>query len=663
MKPSATTNEGSAQARPGGGAQPSHSSRTISKKTLERDQLLLSTALNQIPESVYITDTKGRFIRVNEAMAKRFGSAEPEAMLGKTVFDFLPSERAEAIIEEERIVLRTGRPIVGRVERVTLEGRANRWTSTNKLAIRNRDGRIIGLVGIIGDITEQKLVEQTLSEQAMVLNKTPAAILLLDSTNRIRYWSKGAEVIYGWGASEVTGKQVEEVLMRSVVSPQLHQAMQAIQEHGEWVGELQAVTKAGQSVIVESHCCRIHDTENNVDSILVINTDITEKKGLEIQMFRSQRLESIGRLAGGIAHDLNNVLTPLLIAVQLLKDKLPDDDTQKLLVSLDTNVQRGAQLLKQLLVYSRGTTGEHRQVQFDQIAREIGLMIQETFPKSITIEICNPVGLWHVNGDLTQLCQVLLNLCVNARDAMPNGGKLSIRLTNVTLDQTHVRLSAGARYGPYVMLKVSDTGVGIPKEIQAQIFEPFFSTKPAAKGTGLGLSICSNIVKGHGGFINVSSKQGEGASFMVYLPAERMLPTDDDPVSQPQPLPRGNGELVLAIDDEETIREAAKEILESEGYRVITAPNGAEGVRLYNQHRFEVAVVFIDMDMPVMDGASAIATLKSINPDLKIIGVSGLCSGDTESSARQAGAQCFIPKPYSAELLAQTLHAILHPEP
>jgi signal transduction histidine kinase/CheY-like chemotaxis protein len=439
--------------------------------------------------------------------------------------------------------------------------------------------------------------------------------------------------------------------------------MQAIQDHGEWVGELQAVTKAGQPIIVESRCCRIHDTETNVNSILAINTDITEKKGLEFHMFRSQRLESIGRLAGGIAHDLNNVLTPLLIAVQLLKDKLLDDDTQKLLVSLDTNVQRGAQLLKQLLVYSRGTTGEHRQVQLDQLAREIGLMIQETFPKSITIEICCPAGLWQVNGDPTQLCQVLLNLCVNARDAMPNGGKLTIRLTNVTLDQTHVRLSVGARYGPYVMVKVSDTGVGIPKEIQAQIFEPFFSTKPAAKGTGLGLSICSNIVKGHGGFINVSSKQGEGASFMVYLPAQRTSAADGDPVPPPQPLPRGSGELVLAIDDEETIREAAKEILESEGYRVITAPNGAEGVRLYHQHRFEVAVVFIDMDMPVLDGASAISLLKSINPELKIVGVSGLATDDTESCALQAGAQRFIPKPYSAEFLVQTLHAILHPEP
>jgi len=596
-------------------------------------------------------------------MARHFGLADPEAMLGKTVFDFLPSERAEAITEEEQTIIRTGRPMAGRVERVTLGGRPDQWTSTKKLAIRNLDGRIIGLVGIIGDITEQKQVDQRFTEQAMLLNKTPAAILLLDSTQRIRYWSKGAEVIYGWNAGEVTGKPVGEVLMRSVVSPQLHQAMQAIQDHGEWVGELQAVTKSGKSIIVESRCCQIRDTENNVDSILAINTDITEKKVLEIQMFRSQRLESIGRLAGGIAHDLNNVLTPLLIAVQLLKDKLPDDDGQKLLAALDTNVLRGAQLLKQLLVYSRGTTGEHRQIQLDQIAREIRLMIQATFPKSITIEISSPADLWRVNGDPTQLCQVLLNLCVNARDAMPNGGKLSIRLTKVMLDKTHVRLPANARHGAYVMVKVSDTGVGIPKEIQAQIFEPFFTTKPASKGTGLGLSICSNIVKGHGGFITVSSKPGEGASFMVYLPAERTSVTDGDPVPKPKPLPRGKGELVLAIEDEETIREAAKEILESEGYRVITAPNGAEGICLYQQHRFEVAVVFIDMDMPVMDGASAISLLKAINPGLKIIGVSGLANDDTESSALQAGAQRFIPKPYSAEILVQTLHAILHPEP
>ena len=312
-----------------------------------------------------------------------------------------------------------------------------------------------------------------------------------------------------------------------------------------------------------------------------------------------------------------------------------------------------------MLAFGRGIKGDRVLLQVRNIAREIEKIARETFPKSVQFQMEAAADLWTVSCDPTQIHQVLLNLCVNARDAMPNGGQLSLCLNNVTLDEGYAGINLDARPGPYVVISVEDTGTGIPREIQERIFEPFFTTKELDKGTGLGLSTSLAIVKSHGGFIHCYSEPGKGSDFKVYLPANATSAAAADEPAEPSPLPRGHDELVLVVDDEAPIRELAQYILEHFGYRVLQAINGVEAVQLYNSRRDEIAVVITDMAMPVMDGPATITVLQAANPKIKIIGSSGLDMKGAEAVAFRLGCGHFVPKPFTAESLLQALHAVL----
>ena len=438
------------------------------------------------------------------------------------------------------------------------------------------------------------------------------------------------------------------------------EVMKTVNERGEWSGELQEITRKGEPVTVQGRCNLIRDEQGRPKARLIINTDITEKKKLEAQFLRAQRMESLGTLAGGIAHDLNNVLTPLLVAVQVLKEKITDADGQRLLVSLETNVKRGASLVKQVLAFGRGVTGERIAVNPKHIVREIKQIVNETFPKSVQFELHCAADLWTITGDPTQLHQVLLNLCVNARDAMPQGGKLSLHLENVTLDEAYASMNLEAHPGPHLCITVDDTGTGIPKEIQEKIFDPFFTTKEPGKGTGLGLSTTLAIVKSHGGFIHCNSTPGKGSTFKVYLPANTTQADAENVVVGETRLLRGHNELVLVVDDEEPIRKLAQRALERYGYRVLLAADGAEALSLYKPRRNEIDVVITDMVMPNMDGLATIKALKSINPEIKIVGSSGLASDGGVTKAMNAGIKHFVPKPYTAETMLNALHEVLN---
>jgi PAS domain S-box-containing protein len=510
------------------------------------------------------------------------------------------------------------------------------------------------------NITGRKQAEEHVREQAALLDKAQDAILVLDLDDRIVFWNKSAYRIYGWSAAEAIGKKPVDLFLGGAISPRHAEVIKAVKERGEWIGELQEITRDGKTITVQGRCNVILDEEGRPKAKLIINTDITEKKKLEAQFLRAQRMESLGTLAGGIAHDLNNVLTPLLVSVQVLKQKINDADRQRLLEALETNVQRGASLVKQVLAFGRGVAGERASVNPKHIAREIKQIVRETFPKSIVFELHSDNDLWTIIGDPTQLQQVLLNLCVNARDAMPDGGKLSIHMGNTVLDEAYAGMNPEARPGPYVLIEVTDTGTGIPEEIQDKIFDPFFTTKEPGKGTGLGLSTTLGIVKSHGGFINCYSEPGKGSTFKVYIPANTTVAEMEKVVAGEARLPRGHNELVLVVDDEEPIRELAQKVLERFGYRALLAANGAEAVALYQPRRSEIDVVITDMVMPVMDGPATIAALKAVNPEIKIVGSSGLAPDGYEIEAMKAGVRHFIPKPYTAETMLHTLHEVLN---
>ncbi|MDH7500667.1 MAG: MEDS domain-containing protein [candidate division NC10 bacterium] len=395
--------------------------------------------------------------------------------------------------------------------------------------------------------------------------------------------------------------------------------------------------------------------------VCAVVRDLTQKKALEAQLLRAQRMESIGLLAGGIAHDLNNMLCSILMNAELLQQVLSDVRHQKMLASLISNAQRGADIVKQILAFSRGTEGEFLTVSSRYLLKEMERFLQETFPKSIRIVTEIPKDIWFLSGDFTQLHQVLMNLCLNARDAMPHGGTLTLSAENMALDETYCAMNPEAQPGPYVLLSVSDTGSGIAPDLLERIFDPFFTTKEKDKGTGLGLSIALALVKSHQGFLRVYSEVGKGTRFHIYLPAS-LPPEKVQAEEEKAPMPTGSGELVLVVEDEASLREITQMTLEAHGYRTLTASEGTEAVALYAQHPEEIQLVVTDMAMPIMDGSRTIRALRRMNPSLKIIAVSGLEAERLVAEASEVAVQALLRKPFTAENLLRTMGEVLRGE-
>jgi len=523
--------------------------------------------------------------------------------------------------------------------------------------LRGQNGEPVRMVGGMSDLTEIRRSERRLLELATLLDKAQDAILVRDLEHCVRFWNKSAERLYGWTAEEVLGQLVDKILFKEPA--QFYEATSAALAHGEWVGELEQVTKSGTTVVVEGHWTLVKDDDGRPKSILAINTDITERKRLEKKFLRAQRMETVGTLAGGIAHDLNNMLTPIMMSITLLKEDETDEIRLRDLTIIETSAQRGADMVRQLLTFARGGDGGTLPVDLSIIAADIRKIVRDTFPKNVEVRLESLPVLWKVSADPTQIHQVFTNLCVNARDAMPDGGVLTLKLEHTVLDEAYSGMNVEAAAGPYVVIVVIDTGVGMPPEVLDRMFEPFFTTKELGKGTGLGLSTVHSIVHNHGGFIHVYSEEGKGSTFKVYLPAIASAFDAEEAALVQSALPRGQGELILVVDDEETIRNVSKRTLERFGYRVMLASNGAEAVSLYAQNRNEIAVVITDMAMPVMDGPATIVALKSIDLSVKIIGSSGLDANGSVAKAVDAGVQHFVPKPYTAETMLRILRAVL----
>lgn len=528
------------------------------------------------------------------------------------------------------------------------------WVDTTIVPFLNDKGKPYQYVAIRNDITERKRAEEQLLEQATLLDNAQDAILVRDLEDKFRFWNKSAERIYGWVADEVIGRDMKDSIYKNNLA-QFSEAKRATLSTGEWRGELRQLTRDGKDIVVESRWTLVRDDRGEPKSVLVINTDVTDKRKIEAQFLRAQRMESIGTLASGIAHDFNNLLSPIMMSIQLLQARIKDDDGQRLLAMLQVSAERGAGLVKQVLSFARGVEGERITLQPRHLIKEIVKILRDTLPKSIDVEFEASDDLSVVAGDATQLHQVLMNFFVNARDAMPTGGKLTIKAENVHIDDAYARMNLESKPGHFVQIAIADSGIGISPHVINRIFEPFFTTKEHGKGTGLGLSTALGIVKGHGGFINVYSELGRGTQFKIYLPAAE-TPFAAQLASSAQ-LPVGHGELILVVDDEIAIREITKGTLEAYGYRALTAADGTEAIALYAQHRDEVKVVLTDLMMPYMDGPVTIRALQKLNPTIKIIASSGLI----ENSRAIEGVSLFLPKPYSAARLLCALAEVIGP--
>ena len=518
------------------------------------------------------------------------------------------------------------------------------------------------------DITERvqseaALAQQaaTLREQAHLLDLAFDAILVHDlASERITFWNAGAAALYGWSESDALGNRLHALLQTRF--PIAHsEIMVRLQRDGQWRGELVHQPRAGGELVVDSWWVLRGDPGSH-SSVLEINRDITERKQLEAQLQQSQKMESIGQLAGGIAHDFNNLLTAIIGYADLVADTLPRDDSLQAEVrEIRKAGSRAAQLTRQLLTFARRQPMSAQVLDLNEQIMDISGLLRRLISENIELNIMSTPDLAPVWGDAGQLQQVLINLAVNARDAMPAGGTLTIETANVDLDPRYARGHLDVEAGRYVMVAVSDTGKGMPPDVQSHIFEPFFTTKPPGEGTGLGLSTCYGIIKQHGGTIWIYSELGLGTVAKVYLPCheDSAAVPHAATVEQLEQLPRGS-ETVLLAEDEDAVRTLAARLLRSCGYRVIEAPNGAAALHVAEMHQPElIHLLLTDVVMPELGGPAAAMRIRQWYPDIKVLYMSGYPGHATIQNAQVAAGSNLLQKPFTAMTLAQAVRAVL----
>ncbi len=544
----------------------------------------------------------------------------------------------------------------GRVKRVE-----ERWRSFS-----DASGRFVKAVGTCQDVTESRLTEARLRESEEKFSKlfvsSPAKMAIGTMDGRLVDVNRAYADFFGFSREEMLGRSIAEL---GIVSREELERLLALGgELGPAMHDEEVVMRARDGralhVLMSADVVTIGGVPHRIASLIDVGPmrqAEAARRDMEARALRAQRLEALGTLAGGIAHDLNNSLSPIMMSLLMLRERIREPDLADLLHALDENVHRAADMVRQVLLFARGVDGRRVPLDPASVAREVAKIVGDTFPKSISCDLDAAPGLGAVLGDATQLHQVLLNLCLNARDAMPSGGKLTLRLDGVALTERDADLVPGGRPGAFVRIVVSDTGTGIPAEICENIFEPFFTTKEVGRGTGLGLSTTQAIVRSHGGFIAVDSELGAGSRFSVYLPA-----TEEGAAAaggeRPQP-PRGKGELVLVVDDESSIRGVARRILEAAGYRVLLAADGREAVAVFTRHRDAVSAVVTDMSMPLMGGRALIAALRALAPGLPVVGTSGMLEGSEFSAPVEAERVFFLHKPYVGDALLRVLRAAI----
>ncbi len=598
---------------------------------------------DQVPDGIVISDGNSVFLDANTSLCRMLGYTREE-FIGRHARDIV----AEADLENIGPALRAIHSDFEHHREWQFRRKDGSTFAADVVAAKTPDGNVLG---VIRDITERKRNEARFRRLAdsnvqgvMFWNTTGEILGANDAYLRMIGYTRDElqEGKIRWDAitpgefEHADRRGAEEVAARGVCTPY----------------EKEYVRKDGSRLPVLVGAASFDDTRHEGVCFVL---DLTERKKLEQQMLRVQRMESIGTVAGGIAHDLNNVLAPILMGMEIVKESITTKDGLEYVEMMQASAEHGADLVRQLLTFARGVEGRRLPIDVVHLVRDLLKVMRDTFPKSTVVRFDTPRGIWAVTGDSTQVHQVLLNLCVNARDAMPDGGTITIGIENTVLDETYAMMNLDSRPGAYVKLKVEDTGEGIPPAIRERIFEPFFTTKEVGKGTGLGLSTTMGIVKSHGGFIHLYSEVGLGTKFEIYLPAATSDAAKESVAVDQTGLRRGNGELVLVVDDEEAIRKIVQATLERFGYRVLTAENGAQAVAVFVQHRAELAVVLTDMAMPVMDGAATIIALKAIDPAVRIIASSGLAPSGAMTTAVGAGVKYFVPKPYTAEAVLKTL--------
>lgn len=630
---------------------------SLKRQTAEARIQELGACLEQTLEAIVITDLFDKVTFWNHGAERLFGCPREEA-LGKSCDGLVGPPSRSQLAVAYKAAQRTGEWSGDFA--FTDRNQQRRLIDLRVTVIRNAAGFPCGQIALACDLAARRQTERQIREQAEMINQAAEALFVADLTGTILFWNVGAERLFGWPADEIIGRRAESLF--EVAGDEGRIAHDAVFTNGQWVGELRMAHRDRKSIPVESRQSVIWGEDGLPRARLCISSGITEHRRREEQFFRAQRMENIGLLAAGISHDLNNMLAPILLAAPMLRDHVQDPGALALLGTLERSAERGANLVRQILAFAQGVSGDHTLVQVKHLMRDLASVISGTFPKSIRLEEYIASDLWPIKGNATQIHQVLLNLSVNARDSMPDGGTLRMRAENRLLDEASASEFEGGRAGPFLMLLVEDTGSGIAPEILKQMWEPFFTTKEVGKGTGLGLSTARGIIKTHQGFIHVTTAIGRGTCFRVFIPAaEGVVATP--PLAAKRDLPPGRGELILVVDDECRIRELTQTVLTRNGYRVLLAADGAEAVMLFAERAAEIRLVITDLHMPNLDGAMLGRALRRLNPATKLLVVSGLSSPSENRPGYRPEefADAFLHKPFKPDALLSKVLQVLRP--
>jgi PAS domain S-box-containing protein len=622
--------------------------------------------INPLPIWVRDAETM-RFLEVNLAACRAYGYTREE-FLALTVYDIRPPEERERFRSfiTERASSQT-HSYSGEWTHVRKDGsrfRVETWS--HDLVFNGRPARLV----IARDMTAQLQAEAENRFNArrfqLIASATSDAIWDWDYASGDLWWSDSFYTLFGYTRADFSGtldawSDAIHPEDRERVAGSLARARE--EGHERWKEEYRFRRRDGTYAHVIDRGCAVRDDLGKIHRMVGGMSDITEQTRLQKQHLRTQRLESIGTLAGGIAHDLNNTLSPIILAAELLRLRQPPPELLRLVETIENSARRSSNLVRQVLTFARGVEGHRVPTHVLPVIHEAANFARETFPKNIRIREDLPHKLWTILADVTQLNQVLLNLALNARDALADGGELTLGACNLELDSALAANHPGSKPGPHVVLLVSDNGQGIAPQHIDHIFEPFFTTKEVGKGTGLGLSTVHAIVREHGGFITVQSTLGTGTTFRVHLPATPDLEALalEDPT--PAPTACGDGHTILVIDDEPDLRSIVRQVLECHDYKILLAADGAEGVALYAQNQTSISLVITDMAMPVMDGAATIGALLRINPRLPIIAMSGHDPDGRFARNIKHGVRRFMPKPFSPDQLLGTIRQCLHEAP
>jgi two-component system cell cycle sensor histidine kinase/response regulator CckA len=658
----------SSTAESSGGQSPAQqaAAQLAADVAIRESEALFRGAFEHTHVAMVMTDVENRFLRVNSALARLFSYSEAE-MVGMTMADIThPDDVAESYAKREGLL--AGQGDYFQVEKRYVDKHGHMfWGLTNVSLVRRADGRPYLYVGQIQDITDRKNLaaerDALLAHLQLQINRLPLAYVHLDADNRVNDWNPAAERDFGFSREEMLGIDPTERLVPPAARPHTRAIADRLRR-----GDMSAhsindnTTKDGRIITCEWINTPCFGEDGQHSGNLCLARDITQQKRLEDQVRQSQKMEAIGRLAGGVAHDFNNLLTVISGYGELLLATLPaGESSHDLVKEIIAAGRRAAGLTRQLLTFSRQAVIEPKVLSLSALVEDLDKMLRRIIGEDVQLAVVSEPRVGAVKADPGQIEQLILNLVVNARDAMPQGGRITIEVRNADLDDTYVRDHLDAKPGTHVLLAVSDTGCGMDRPTLARMFEPFFTTK-GEKGTGLGLATVHGIVKQSGGHVTAYSELGRGTTFKVYLPrvSEQLSWARSDLAKAVRP---HGTETVLLTEDEDAVRSLARRILQECGYVILEARDGAEAVRLAEEHDGQIHLMVTDVIMPGLGGREAAVQVAARHPGIKILYLSGYTDDAVVRHGILQAEVAFLQKPFSATALAVKVRAVLDGEP